>query len=204
MKNRKLFIVSFLVVATLVVGVGFAAINGTLNVTGDAAFFGFDQIKGDVAEALAFTHAEILTQDADSCTATVGETVNGLTHSATLDVNFFDTTGSMDNFEVQARYTISYGTEGAALPDITLSSVAADTFAVNQSDVNGTFDCVAVWEDANENPEAFRTLKPGDSVNVIVTVTYEKDPADTGVNDANYTMGVRVAIPYDEVEVISE
>ena len=55
MKNRRTVIVAFMLVAAMVMGIGYAAISGTLNITGKATAFNPNQDA--VKEALHFTSA---------------------------------------------------------------------------------------------------------------------------------------------------
>lgn len=209
MKNRKLFIISFLVVATLVTGVGFAVINGSLNVDGDVAFFGFEVIKSDVAGALTFSNATIISStNSNSCTASTGEqnSITGAYDSATINVNFFDETGSMDDFECVAEYKITYGTEGEPLPEVTLHAPTGDTVSVDESDtVKGVFGCTVKFkDDTHTETDGSVVLGAGEQVTIVVTVTYKKPTDGADVSNANYSRGVRVNLNYGEIAVATE
>ena len=54
MKKRRTIIISFLLLATLVMGVGYAAVADTLNITGRASFRPASLVAGEVASAIKF------------------------------------------------------------------------------------------------------------------------------------------------------
>lgn len=201
MKNRKLFIVSFLVVATLVVGVGFAAVTGSLSIGGEVAFFGHEMIQDNVGGAVSFVGYEILgdVENQDICTVTLGDPNDlGSVQTATLDVNFYDKTGNTELFSVDIKFTIQYGDETAELPVIHLGELGSTITQIIQNQP-GTFDCDVVWADAETYEGAhaeYRELSAGETAEIIVTCSYEPDYENEATADNQYSAGIRVVIPY--------
>lgn len=179
MKKKSLVIAAFLLCATLVMGVGFAALSGTLNITGTAYFNGTAATNSDILSSLKFTNATA----GDNCTATVASD-----HSATMDVVFNDTDGTVGKvFTATATYTIAYESSTAInLPDVkfstpnpTITSAAGSTgFAIS---TNWTTD---------------QTLEFGKTITVTVTVTYtNQNPVETNTVSAT----IAVPLPYATV-----
>ena len=176
MKKRNLIITAFLLCATLIMGVGFAALSGTLNITGTAYFNGTAATSSDILSALKFTNAVA----GDNCTATVAND-----HSATMDVVFNDTNGTPGEvFTATATYTIEYTSNSATnLPDVTFSTPAPTIVSAAGS------PGFAITTDWN----APTTLSFGDTITITVTVTYtNQDPVETNTVSAT----VAVPLPY--------
>ena len=187
MKNRKLFITSFLLVATLIVGVGFANIAGNMTITGNAAFYGHELIEDTTLSALHFSAVE----SSDNCKVELVTNNLGLTHDATMYVNFYATDEVTTEFTATATFTITYGTPGAALPDIQLGTLAAS--AAPDAGIQGEFTCTSVWTDGGGT--AAKTLTPGQSVQVTVTVKYTK-PNNAEVHNQSFDATIHATIPY--------
>lgn len=225
MKNRKLFIVSFLVVATLVVGVGFAAINGSLKIVGDAAYYGHELLQGNVAQSLSFISAEAVeneqTESGEAvCLPGLGEktTINGVDvyQTATLDISFFDKDGEFSEsdanrktFTATARYTVKYGTEAEELPTIYLQlpHVHCSTIEGANGNDRGIIDAEAAWvtpgQDGPAINDGIATMKAGDSISFTVTVTYElptEAEAADGFMESNIRSTITVGLPYADTE----
>ena len=180
MNKRNLAIAAFLLCATLVMGIGFAALTGTLNITGTAYFNGTAATNSDILSSLKFTNA----QAGDNCTAAVATD-----HSATMDVVFNDTEGTVGEvFTATATYTIEYtSTTATNLPDVVFSTpVPTITSAAGSQGFAISTD----W-DANQ------TLSFGDTITITVTVTYiNQDPVVTDTVSAT----IAVPLPYASVD----
>lgn len=178
MKNRKLWIISFLVVATVVTGVGYAAVNGYLAITGNATFVGESLVKNDIYESLKFTAAR--STSGDNCIASITNPDVG--HAADMTVNFKDGNGvSGAKFVATAVYTITYQTNDTTLPNISLSLPE-----VSISNDDKGFDIDVDWVDGKE-------LAPGGSVDIVVTVTYTNQ---NPVEQNSITGSISVQIPF--------
>lgn len=197
MKNRKLLIISFLVVATVVTGVGFAAVTGILSVTGEVAFFGHEMIQDNVAGAISFEEYEVIGEE--ECKVVLGQPNElGSVQTATVDVNFYDKTGNTEEFSVGIKFTIKYGAEGDDLPVIHLGELGKTITQVIENQP-GTFGCEVVWADAGEyvgEHPTYRELSAGETAEIIVTVSYRPDYTQASTPDNQFSAGIRVAIPY--------
>lgn len=183
MKKRRIAIAAFLLAATLVMGVGFAAITGTLNITGTAYFHGKSATSSDILAAIRFTD-NISVNDESIVVANKKSD-----HAASMDVTFRDTDAVPGEvFTATATYEIEYTSDKVAtLPDITFS-VPAPT--ITSAAGSPGFAITTNWN-------APQTISFGDTITVTVTVTYtNQDPAETGSVSAT----IAVPLPYVTVE----
>lgn len=209
MKNRKLFIMSFLVAATLVVGVGFAALTGSLDVTGTAKFVGSGVADVEVRNALNFTKAQAGQNAVASLTRT--DPLTGFSKYADLTVEFHDLDGSTlgQRYDAYADYTITYGEEGELLPEMTLCSLDTESSAEHKATVTitetgtiqGTFTIDAYWVTAdgvNLGKES-QVLTAGQSVIMRVYVTYVEDDEADHPQDS-FSASITVSLPFHTVD----
>ena len=176
MKKRNLVIAAFILTATLLMGIGFAALNGTLNITGTAYFYGTAATNSDILTSLKFANPTNL----ENCTATIATN-----HSATMDVVFNDTNGVVgEEFTATATFDVVYDSDTIdVLPDIEFS--VPNPTIVSASGAQG-FSIDTDW-DAPQN------LSLGDTIQITVTVTYiNQDPVETGAVSAQ----ISVPMPY--------
>ena len=191
MKNRKLFIIGFLVVATIVTGVGFAALNGDITIAGNAAYYGASYIEDlNPAYYLKVSVAE----KGDWADVEVRENVVSETsyyHDVTLYIDFIDADGKTTvqgqdyDFIDVTTLTISYGADAEESVQQTLPTIHLDQSVVTAvaqqltgQDVKGTFMFDATWG-GNVSTETFGettevTLQAGDSITLVLTTTYKK------------------------------
>ena len=171
------FIVSFLVVATLVVGVGFAQLTGNMVVSGRATFMGKTFTQSTVLQSLKF-----IAKEEENCTVDlVTDPSTNSTQNSTMTVDFHDVTGSTNRFEATAVLTIQYGEEGASLPPLTLGSIDNRSTVVPDGDAatKGQFTITSEWVTGTTgswtgNGNGQLNLEAGDIVFMRVTVVYEK------------------------------
>ena len=176
MKKRNLVITAFLLCATLLMGIGFASLSGTLNITGTAYFNGTAATNSDILSSLKFKTATA----GENCTAAVATD-----HSATMDVVFNDTNGTVGEvFTATATYTIEYTSATATnLPAVTFST--PQPTIVSAAGSQG-FAISTDW--ATE-----QTLNFGETISIMVTVTYtNQDPVVTDTVSAT----IAVPLPY--------
>lgn len=182
MKNRRFAIVAFLLVATLVMGIGFAAVTGQLNITGTAKYNSFTETSSDVHSAIKFTEATAV----KNCTATITDTQNG--DSADLTVTFNDETSSNegDDFEAVAIYTIAYESTDTTLSPVEFSAPVIDCD-------NSHFTVTYEWVDGKNTIEPHGTDNHEASVaQVKVTVRYNHSDNEQSVETAIIT----IKLPY--------
>lgn len=147
MKNKKVFIGVFLVLAVLTLGIGYAAISDiTLNINGTASA----KPSNDNFKVL-FTDDEITVSDAAKVTATKTDDLN-----ATITVK--DLTAKGD--KVTATYTMKNDS-----PDLSASIALPTITNSNEEYFNVTTD----WQ-------AAKTVASGNTVTVTVTVELVKTP----------------------------
>lgn len=182
MKNRRFAITVFLLVATLVMGIGFAAVSGQLNITGTAKYNSFTETSSDVHSAIKFTEASAV----KNCTASITDTQNG--DSADLTVTFNDETSENDgdDFEAVAIYTIAYESTDTTLSPVTFSDpdISCD---------NDNFVVTCEWVNGKNTIEPHGTDNHDASVAQIkVTVRYNHSDDEQSVETAIIT----ITLPY--------
>lgn len=182
MKNRKRIIVAFLVVAMLVVGVGYAAVNGTLNIIGQASFAGQSLVSNEIYEALQFETVSFVvgeTDYSDVCSGSISSN-----HAADMTVTFKDGSAIAGAvFTAKAVYTVKYDTNVQSLPDVLISK-AVPTITSAAGSPGWTIE-TDMTDDV--------TLAPGQSFNITVTVQYtNQDPAVTG----SVSAAINVPMPF--------
>ncbi len=185
MKKRRLMIVSFLVCAALIMGIGYASVNGTLNITGQAEFNGKSVVSSEITKAVKFTDFQAVA----NCTARI----NG-DHAAGMTVTFNDTEGTVGQvFTATAVYTIKYDTTDTTLPSVTLEKPTATMTSTAGSP---GFAIDVRWGEETTTAEA-KTLAPGEEIDITVIVTYtNQDPAEAGT----VTSMLSVAIPFVSID----
>jgi len=151
MKKRRLTIVAFLLAATLVLGVGYAAVTGNLTLNGTVAY-NPEQLVTDAT--VKFSNAT-----GTGCIAAV--TGNS---TATMDVSFMDNDGVTDvggvkEYTAEAIYTISY-TGDANLADLRVTPTITNALA--SSDFSMLYEWIS-----NDN-----IVGPGETIQLKVTVKY--------------------------------
>ena len=178
MKKRNLAITAFVLCATLVMAIGFAALSGTLNIGGTATFNG-DNISSEILESVKFTNG-------------TGDQYTGVSWTdttATMTVNFYDladddTIQGGQLLEATATFTITYASDN---PDAVLPAIQ---FAVPNPTISGTgFGISTNWDEV-------KTLAFKGTITITVTVTYEvPETAPTDKVSATIT----IPMPYATV-----
>ena len=154
MKKRRLVVAAFLLCATLLMGIGYAAISGQLTINGTATYNGTGEVGSDIHTAVKFTNATAMT----NCTAAITDTATG--NVANMIVTFNDTEGvAGTEFTATAKYTVAYETEDQTLPKIVFEA------PVPQLTGDSNFSVAVDW---NGNTE----IAPGGEAVMTVTVTY--------------------------------
>ena len=197
MKKRNLVITAFLLCATLVIGIGYAAVGSDLLVSGGATFNGYKIVEGGVIDSVKFVNAQALTK---TCT---NAAVTGATGAlADMAVLFNDDDGTAQTFTAQALYTIKYDTAIKTLPAVTLGD-PTETVTANTEGYNITtvYQATAAGEGvvAGEISGATAVLDPGESVDVLVTVEFNNN-ATGSVYQEQLIGQISVKIPFLSVE----
>ncbi len=186
MKNRKVIVTAFLLVAALILGVGFAQLNDALTITGDATVSGVhaqNTYDEDVHfEKVALDAASLNWQDQidDPDNTSVSAWINAgagidLKDTAGFAVN---TLAEKDDVAIIWFKIVNEGTNTATVS--VTSSVGAQTDAT-------LFGINAELLDTNK--DATNQLAGGAEVWVKVTVTLLKDPP-SGDSKGNFTIAI--------------
>ncbi len=159
MKNRKTIVTAFLLVACMLIGVGYAALTDTLTIIGNA------HIDLDVANTVFDEKVYFSASEATSTTGT-GTTADVASHSsddATFTANKLATVGQQSVF----TFTIKNDSNVDALISVAATKLSG---AVNPSNSNEQkFDVSYAY------PDGMSIAKNGGTIDVVVTVTV-KDP----------------------------
>ena len=176
MKKRRLVIGTFLLCAVLVMGIGFAAVADTLNITGRASFRSSAIVKGDVSSAIYFDPA--YTPDVDtgadddnvfptkSATISAGEKPNAA--DLTLVINGVE--GRTTPYVLTAVYKVNYDLGDGSLPTVTTAVNA--TLKDSGVDVPGFAIAAKLYEGETTSSAVVTEMEPGDTAYAIVTITY--------------------------------
>lgn len=192
MKNRKTVVVAFLLVAVLLLGVGYAALTDALNINGRA-----NVTTGKAEEALNedvyFSAAVAVADDPNSPTKGTSGVANTASilqdkDRASFTVNSLALGGETANFaftvknESNHEVTLSY-------PTITITDLIGDGVDDAASD-SGVFTVTMEWADAETDGTAILAAGGEKVLNVTVTLyqagTNPEYPV-TGVFDINFT-----------------
>ena len=192
MKNRRLIIVAFLVVAMLVTGVGYAALTGHLTVKGTATF-NLDLAEDAFVQNLVFSDPTVTHSGsaAGSQLIDVAE-IGDSEQIATFKVKTLAAQNEYCVFE----YTLTNnGTVDAILTIKALhdDGVTANPTQFSHYDVDVTIDNVAYLIKDDVQGSATFTLNHEEgqnSVTVIVTVTMNETPSASFVADETFALHI--------------
>ena len=138
MKNRRLAIVTFMLIAMLLLGVGYAAVSRQLQITGSA------HISAVTASEFDVTFTEPLSADptdingTNAPTATTNKIEAG-GHEVTLSVANFETVGD----KLVLTYTVNYSTVKVGIHAHLETPVVTISNTTNSSDATEYFNAVA-------------------------------------------------------------
>ena len=188
MKNRKLVIVAFLLAACMMLAIGYAALNESLEVDGTA------EIRKDAAESvydanIYFTNAEVLTVVADKNTTSI--------NADNKDKVSF-TAGSLAKVGdyVEFRYEVSnFNTDLAALLTTTLTAnatLAKDDNGTESSIDPSMFTVTYEWDKTTVSPAVGD--QPGKAY-LTVRVTLNETPQSYIKGSFTLTIGVTSTDP---------
>ena len=189
MKNRRLAITSFILIAVLVMGIGFAALVDTLNITGTATFRPAAVVETDVDAAIYFTDA---VSDENYC---VSATVKADPDEAGMTVVFNDAGEVNRTYDASATFTVVYKPTDASahLPAVKLEAVASAI--VPGTATEAEVEHVHVNAEGEEiDKELF---EPGDTMLIIVTVYC--DATKITNTSSNTAASISVALNYSTI-----
>lgn len=174
MKNRKIVVTAFLLVAVMLLGVGYAALTDTLTITGDLktdTTVAMDEFDADVY----FSGTSIVRDDTGN--KAVSQILDGRDDAKIEALHFTE-----KDQVVEAQFTITNldTNEFAAL----IEGVEV-TVGNNADDHDPIFSVVWSWEQGLENNNDV-TLQPGESHNLWVTITLNETPQE--IHEATFSV----------------
>jgi len=101
MKNRRLVIVAFLLIATLTIGIGYAALSDTLTIIGNA-HININQAQTNYDTKVYFSDAQIIEEIGSTASASVDEVGHG-SDDATFTANTLATKGDYVTFKFTVK-----------------------------------------------------------------------------------------------------
>ena len=197
MKKRRLIITAFVLCASLVIGIGYATLTGTLDIDGSATFKGKTALGEQVV--VGFTSSKPGTNCTDAAIDTSDPT------KANITVVFNDTLGNENEFTGNATYKIAYNATDETLPSVKLEAPVAN---INANDNKGTFSITATYSpDVNTSGTGGLVdlstntvvLKPGQTVDVIIAVKYDNATVDTDVETGEVEAIIDVGFSYSTI-----
>lgn len=181
MKNRRLAIVTFMLVAILLLGVGYAAVSRHLQISGTAHISAVTLAEFDVT----FTSATSQTPTDFNANGTVPTaTTNSIEsggHEVTLTVGNFETVGD----KLVLEYTVTYSTVKKGIHAHLSAPSIVITNTTNSSDLTEYFSANAVFGTnslTEAAPSTTLTLTinldavPTEATFVSITVTFSAEP----------------------------
>ena len=164
MKNRKVFVGIALLIVVLVLGIGYAAITDTLEITGSAT-----ATADSKNFKVVFTGETTGVSDGVTAAATNGSVY------ATMNVTGLTTKGDSKSATFKIKNTSG---ELKALVDVATESITnTDFFAIDATVANPTAE-----------------LAPNAETTVTVTVSLVKTPIDTVTGDINIELGATAVL----------
>ena len=164
MKNRKIVLLAFLLVATMVVGIGYATITSSLTVGGTSVV---SQDTGNFK--VRFTSIPVITSTEGfitNATATIGTGENPIT------ATFQSSNLKKEGDKAQATFTVENVSNGL---DATLGDIAY-TLSVKDDDGNDVANPSQYFSVVAEFGKT--TLTQGESTTLTITITLLKTPVD--------------------------
>ena len=172
MKNKKKVVVAFLLVAVMLLGVGYAALTDTLTIIGNA-HIDIDTANKTFDEKVYFSAAEATSSTG---TGTTADTASYTADDATFTANKLATVGQKSVF----TFTITNDSNVDAI-----ISVAATKLSGAANPSNSNTDKFTV---EYSYPDGMNIAKNGGTIDVVVTVTV-KEPVTSATSA---TFGIEI------------
>ena len=155
MKNRRTLVVAFMLVAVMLLGVGYAALNDTLDITGSA------DVNRSAAE-------EAFNEDIYFSAAVANDEGNTASVNADNNDKASFTAATLKGAGDKVSFTFTIKNDGDVDADVT------PTLNASLGNTNPTyFDIESDWDGAT------KTLEAGKTITYTVTVTLKQTPTDT-------------------------
>ena len=187
MKKRKSVVVAFLLIATLLLGVGYAALTDTLTISGQANV-GTGKAEEELNNDIFFYSA---TATSTSGTSDLADTASVLADKdrASFTVNSLALGGETATFTFVVHNT---GNHEATLstPTVTIRDLIADGTDVD-TDSDNVFTVTTSWDDATLEAATNSGSTPGAATLTVTVTLYEEgtnpEYAITGFFDITFT-----------------
>lgn len=180
MKNRRIAIVAFLIVAILLMGVGYAAISRNLQITGSA------HISAVTVNEFDVTFSQVLSTDYTDVNGTTEpsastNTIEAGAHEVTLSVAGFETVGD----KLELVYEVEYSTQKEGIDALLETPVVTIANTNPSSDTNEYFTATATFAtdtltEAAPTTELTLVIElvavPTDATFTSITVTFSATP----------------------------
>ena len=155
MKNRKFIVVAFLIVAVMLLGVGYAALTDTLTIIGNA-HIDVDTANKTFDEKVYFSDAKA---SSSTGTGTTADVVSYASDDATYTANRLATVGEKSVF----TFTITNDSNVEALISVNTTKLSGDANPSNSNSDKFTVEY--------SYPDGMTIAKNGGTIDVVVTVT---------------------------------
>lgn len=155
MKNRKTVVVAFLLVAVMLLGVGYAALTDTLTIIGNA-HIDMGQVETTFDANVKFVGAEATSSTG---TGTTADVASFTADDATFTANKLATVGQMSVF----TFTIQNDGNVDAVISVNSTKLSGDSNPSNSNEEKFTV--------SYEYPDGMNVAANGGTIRVIVTVT---------------------------------
>lgn len=177
MKKRRLVVVSFLLVAALAIGIGYAAVTDELKISGEIAIDA-NAIVTELEDDVYFSDAKVLTNASNlTASATLSDDVANKPDTAYMTLDGFT--------QIDQVVVFQY----AVTNDSTTKPVKV-TLAVDEGSGAAYYDIVTSWKDAGN----VATIAAGQTVTVDITVNLLHIPNDAlSVTDFSVTLSAEYA-----------
>lgn len=164
MKNRKIVIVAFLLVAMMLLGVGYAALTDELTITGELQA-DTSVSQGEFDADIYFSAAAIVTDGTGN--NAVAQILDGR-DDAKVVATHFTTAGQ----EIVAKFTITNDS-----PEFASILTPSTLVVTNEAAHDPVFTVTWSWSD-RETDTGDYTLMPGESKDLWVTITLDETPTE--------------------------
>jgi hypothetical protein len=165
MKNKRTVVVAFLLVAAMLLGVGYAALTDTLTIIGNA-HIDVDTANKTFDEKVYFSAA---TATSTTGTGTTADIASYSTDDATFTANKLAVVGEKSVF----TFTITNDSNVDAIISVGATKLSGDTNPSNSNAQKFTVDY--------SYPDGMNIAKQGGTIDVVVTVTV-KEPVTSATS----------------------
>lgn len=183
MKNRRIAIVAFLIVAILLMGVGYAAISRNLQITGSAHISAVTVNEFDVtfSQVVSETPTDVNGASGTAAPSSSTNTIEAGAHEVTLSVAGFETVGD----KLVLVYEVEYSTQKEGIDALLETPVVTIANTNPSSDTNQYFTATATFATdtlTEVDPTTTLTLEielvavPTDATFTSITVTFSATP----------------------------